>query len=182
MISSTATTPSLSNSPILKVQTPASTELDQKLIQHKLAGFSMDSTRFASSALLLSPKDSVDLTVASTLRETSRSVSTAVKFSCTSIKLDPQQGDQVNVAEIFTEPNMVRKEKKFSSILKKSSLYKASSEEMTDRSDSKGIPILRGGKKHSLAFQAKIHSVALVDNWKEYNKEDKHAFCHCRQF
>ena len=182
MLSLTATTPSLGNSPILKVQAPAGTELDQKVLQNKLAGYTIDSSRFASSTPLLSPKDSVDLTIASGLRESSESVRSAVKIPFSLIKIDPQHGDQENVAEIFTEPNVVRREKKSSSILKTSLIDQKNSQDIIDRSDSKGTPILRGSKKHSVAFQAKIHTVALIENWKEYNKEDKHAFCHCRQF
>lgn len=181
MLSPSVTTPSTDISPILMAKSPTSGELEQKVLRNKISAFSMDSTRsrFGSTTPLLSPKDSVDIINVSSIRESAYLVA---KVPFPAVKIDPRQGDQENVAEIFTEPNLVRREKKSSSILKKSTLTPQSSEVIWDRADSKGIPIVRGGKKHSVTFQAKIHRVTYIENWKAFNKEVKNAYCQCRQF
>ena len=71
--------------------------------------------------------------------------------------------------------------KKLSTLLKKSSPEQTVQAEFSKRRDKNGVSIIRGGKAHSISFQTKIHTVVLVECWKEYNKPDV-PFCTCSIF
>lgn len=63
------------------------------------------------------------------------------------------------------------------------SILKRGNKTEKSREDSKGNPIVRGGKKHKINFTEPLVKVNIVENWKEHNAETQgSSSCYCNIF
>jgi hypothetical protein len=167
---------SLSASPICKPN--ESIVLDCKLLSssNKSPSQQIEKMNFTMSAHLTQPKDTNDTTAVHSVSETPTPQKTAK-----SIVLFQSKGEfEGNLEEITIQ--IASKQKNLVPILKKNISKATTCEEIIMRVDKQGVAIDSIGKKHTITFHTKIHTVVLVENWKDHNKMPTTTTCTCNLF
>jgi len=85
---------------------------------------------------------------------------------------DGKKGNQGPISALKKKPGP--------SILRKG---KGNADDGPQRTDTNGVNITKGGKRHKIAFKDKIEDVITVENWKEYNTDNNtSSTCYCNIF